>query len=414
MGVIRTKEDLRTFRRSWSGESMLDLLEKNGGRILVNWAIGVGKSFNLDNVLEAAIREDKYDLVIVLSSRTQLVEERRWVRDPPQDIRVVQLKPRPFLACGQERDRDWKILEKGRMGTLGRRLICNDACPRREECFWPIQYHSDHLEGTKVIYGTQALVTAIPELVPMLKRKTGAGSILVLLDEIHFLQKEFCRKIDRHALTPFVSTLQDLQRREPSGYNEEWIYSSELLLHARTEDLRFPDWRFSFLDPAWVLEVQKVGWALHRQRFRFLGYDLRQFGYSLLPSRERDSDGTIIFAAKPKIPCNFILYSAIADPQFVRFRLGIDLASPFSERPIQTRPDGMVQPGLQNRCQEELPEKSQANSRLLRLPYQTSLERGKASFVGLEAVLPGNMQGGHRGATTQYGTWSDPGDHRRF
>jgi hypothetical protein len=83
--------------------------------------------------------------------------------------------------------------------------------------------------------------------------------------------------------------------------------------------------------PDWALAVQAAGWAAHGRRFRFLGHDLEQFAGSPLGSRERHANGDLSFAAPPAIRGDFAVFSGTARPEFLRFRLGQDLVSPFAD-----------------------------------------------------------------------------------
>ena len=70
------------------------------------------------------------------------------------------------------------------------------------------------------------------------------------------------------------------------------------------------------------------------QEFRFLGYELRKFGWSRLNSREKTASGGVAFAIKPQLAvpgCDVIVYSGTAHPDFLTFRLGgLELANPFA------------------------------------------------------------------------------------
>ena len=80
----------------------------------------------------------------------------------------------------------------------------------------------------------------------------------------------------------------------------------------------------------WAVEVQARGWEAHGTRFRFLGHDLQQFGRSPLDSRERHANGDLSYATPPAVRGDFAIFSGTAIPEFVRFRLGRDLACPFA------------------------------------------------------------------------------------
>ena len=85
-----------------------------------------------------------------------------------------------------------------------------------------------------------------------------------------------------------------------------------------------------FFSLEWAIAVQARGWEAHGARFRFLGHDLQQFGRSPLESRERHANGDLSFAAPPAVRGDFAIFSGTALPEFLRFRLGRDLACPFA------------------------------------------------------------------------------------
>ncbi len=322
MAVISGEKALQAFREQWTGPRMLQLIREHRGRLRLDWPIGVGKSHSIDETSEAAVRSDAYDLVVALFPTRQVIDERRWIKCPPADVKTANLKPRPWRRCGTERDRQWRGFERSKLGMLGRSQICG-SCPDKESCSWPTQFSKEGLAGAQVIYGTQAHLTRAPAFVLQLSTWAGAKRVLVLLDEVNFIMSCFRRTIDLEELDRFVQVLKEV------GSNEDWIFRADLLLRAPTTDLRYPDWRMPPINPDWCLEVQRCGWNKFGEQFKFLAYDLTQFGCSPFDSRERDAAGNLLFAAPPYLNCDFVIYSGTAHPEFSRFRLGQDFASPF-------------------------------------------------------------------------------------
>jgi len=66
MTVISGPEELAAFRQHWDGKRMLELLTQHNGRLRVDWAVGVGKSHNIDLTIEEAVISERYDLVWAL------------------------------------------------------------------------------------------------------------------------------------------------------------------------------------------------------------------------------------------------------------------------------------------------------------------------------------------------------------
>jgi hypothetical protein len=198
-------DELDGFRNTWDGERILDLLQKHGGRILVTWQIGVGKSHNLDNIIETAIRLGAYDLVVAFLPTRKVLDERRWILNPPSDVRVTNLRPRPRQSCGNL-DEQWSILESQGMGLLGRRMLCVD-CSKLYSCFWLNQY-GRNLEGAQVIFATQTHLERDPLFVSRLRTWTNADRTLVLLDEVDFTAKSLRRTITHEKLVHFLEVLE--------------------------------------------------------------------------------------------------------------------------------------------------------------------------------------------------------------
>ena len=107
-------------------------------------------------------------------------------------------------------------------------------------------------------------------------------------------------------------------------------YLVNLLLQAPTADLREPGWDFPPMEPGLALKVQQMGYRLYGDQFYFLAPMLEQFGKSDPASRERAKSGDIVFAASPvKLGMDTIIFSATTHPEFAKYRLGVDLVSPF-------------------------------------------------------------------------------------
>ena len=55
--------DLENFRSAYSGEKQLSILKDSGGKMVVTWPVGIGKSHSIDDVIEASIEGSDYDIV---------------------------------------------------------------------------------------------------------------------------------------------------------------------------------------------------------------------------------------------------------------------------------------------------------------------------------------------------------------
>jgi len=329
MVLISGPEELASFRRHWSGKRTLDLLKQHNGRLRVDWAVGVGKSHNIDLVIEESILSEQYDLVIALFPTRRIIEERKWVLKPPQGLNLVNLKPRPGNECGADMNRSWQVFEKNGLGALGRIELCGH-CLLRPECAWPRQFGKS-LAGVQVIFGAQAHLERSPYFLDQLTQWSKAERVLVILDEANFIMKPFLRRIDRRQLRVFTDVLEKLTTRRWRKLNARWQYLCGLLLDGRTCDLRSHDWRFPHVFHDWSLAVQTRGFGLYGDQFFFLAFNLAHFGRSPLESRERAVNGDIVFAAVPSVSMDFIIYSGTAHQEFTTYRLGSEFASPFED-----------------------------------------------------------------------------------
>jgi hypothetical protein len=170
----------------------------------------------------------------------------------------------------------------------------------------------------------------VPDFAAQLAVWAGATHVLTLLDEVGFAATNFRRRITRSDLELFADVLDSMPHGAGAPPQRDWRYLTRLLLRAPTTDLRTAEWRMPPSWPDWALAVQSSGWSVHGKRFRFLAYELQQFGRSPLESRERHASGDLSFAAPPAIDGDFVVFSGTALPEFLRFRLGRELASPFA------------------------------------------------------------------------------------
>ena len=327
MQVISGLESLSAFRIKNDGRRILSLLAEGKGRLKIDWAVGVGKSSNIDQVIEESVNSGQYDLVIALFPTRQIINERSLVANPKDTIKVVNLKPRPKIQCGGDINCLWEIFEKRNLGMLGRKKLCGH-CPEKTNCSWTKQF-GKALRGVQVIIGTQAHLERSPYFLGQLVQWTESRKPLVILDEANFIMKPFQRTILRKDLIIFLDIIKKVSVKNSYEFNPFWVYLCELLINAETTDLRSPDWKMPVFSQKWALEVQSLGYNTYGNDFHFLSFDLSAFGFSPIESREKAQNGDIKFAAVPDISMDFIVYSGTAHHEFSRYRLGNDFASPF-------------------------------------------------------------------------------------
>ena len=187
------------------------------------------------------------------------------------------------------------------------------------------------MEGARVVFATQSHLKRSPGFIQHVIRWVGAERVLVVMDEVDFAAASFRKTVKMEDLKRYFETLKAM----PAAWARECkrpIYLVSLLLMVKvgTADLQASGWLPPKFTTEWAIAVQKKGKQLYGDDFRFLGYDLQQFGLSPVESRERCADGSIAFAAPPYVGCNLVVYSGTGHPEFVEYRLGRKVLNPFA------------------------------------------------------------------------------------
>jgi hypothetical protein len=324
---------LEDFRRLHNGRRYLDRLKEHKGRLLVNLPIGVGKSTALDDIIEEATRSGPYNLVVILCPTRNIINERSWIKNPPDDISVVNIRPRPTELCGSKIDRQWEIFETSGLALLGKTQLCAN-CPKRTECFWPDQY-SRGLKQADVVFAAQQHFERAPEFIKQIQQRTEATRTLILIDEINFVRAPFSRKISHSDIDKTLQILRQLSNQKNHQGLKELIFDLETLVQAEVSDLRRPEWILPALYPQIILEIQTIGWQTFGSDFTYIGSLLEQFGKSPIDSREKTRAGDILFATPPSFNQDLIVFSGTATPELIQHRIGLELADPFSNYQFQ-------------------------------------------------------------------------------
>ena len=332
--LIEGPDALRAFRKKWTGDRVLNLVLNSDFPVLINWAVGVGKSYNLDEVIEAAINSGHHDLVLVLLPRREVQKERRWVKQPPSGLKVVDLRPRPSEMCGLSLNQEWSVFEVRGLSTLGRRLLCS-RCRNKKECFWIRQY-GKALAGSRVIYASQAHLERDFRFIPRLKEWAEAKNVLVLVDETNFVTKNRKIIIEHDEIKRFSKVLELLSQSNP--FHKDKVNLVKLLMVANTSDLRRPTWSYQSLNYDDAYQLQKQGHLRHRGQFRNIENDLDLFCRSTLKTREKHQNGAVSFSAAPDLSADMMIYSGTIVPELLEYRLRRKVKNPFSDYKF-THPD---------------------------------------------------------------------------
>ncbi|NAZ48128.1 DNA-binding response regulator [Vibrio toranzoniae] len=324
--LIDEAEGLVNFRLKQSAEVILQhCLEHQN--VVVNWQVGVGKSYNMDQVIEAAIRQGHYDLVIIMAPTRKIIDERKFIVNPPNDIEVINIRPRPVNLCGEERNKVWQSYEARNLSHLGKRHCC-DLCPKRSECFWPSQYGKD-LQGKQVVFATQTHLEHNPYFITHVKQQSNAEKVLVIFDEANVSLANYSRTITVSS----IRQLMEATSKSDVSSKRKSVISHYLscLLDAPSEDLQDANaWHFPRLDANDMTKILTIGDEIFGDSFHNIIYDLQSFGYSSAESREKLPSGDIRFPASPfTSTSDVLLYSGTTHLSILKMRLGIDFYSPY-------------------------------------------------------------------------------------
>jgi len=325
---ITGADALADFRVNNNGSVIISKVNQHKS-MLVNWSVGVGKSNNMDQVISTAIADDHYDLVIALMPTRALIDEREFIRNQPENIKIINIKPRPVDLCGDTRNRDWGRYETKGLSFLGKIRICKN-CPDYQECFWPEQY-GEKLAGSRAVFATQAHLKNNPDFIEYIKKKTKAKKALVIFDEANISLTPYSRSITIEQLSQLIyaiheSTIKDHQK-------QSWGLLLNSLIQATTDDLRVTNaWQIPPLYPMEILEIQRLGDRAFGSEYSDITYDLKAFSQSPHGSREKLDNGDMKFSASPLFGNNdVLLYSGTTDPKILKLRFGTDFVVPYKD-----------------------------------------------------------------------------------
>ncbi len=325
--TISSPPELNRFRGTWSGSAVLGLLSRCRGRLLISWPIGVGKSFNIDQVIAEAVNGGRYDLVIALFPTKSVVEERAMIRNPDPNIKLVHLRARPQKSCGHL-NKDWLGLERRSLSLWGKAEICSRN-PCSSSCFWPGQFSQENLEGAQVVIATHAQLRINPYFFSSVAKKAGAAKVLVIIDEGSFTTVRFRQTIKKAEIDRLVVAVEGAEGDECE--RNRWLDFLDWLLNADTIGLREGGWDLPAMSSKMVLAVQKKGLELFGDEFVFPAFALSSFEKSPPESREKLSNGGLSFALVPEVQADFIVYSGTTRKDVIQYRLGNDFVDYFKD-----------------------------------------------------------------------------------
>ncbi|QDU19439.1 helix-turn-helix domain-containing protein [Urbifossiella limnaea] len=323
--VVAGDEALAEFRRGLDGPSILRHLAAANGPLLVGLPVGVGKSHALDAVAAELAATEPDTLVLVTAPRTDILVETRG-RLRALGLAPVNLDRRPRKRCGPL-DAEWAELEQLGCAALARRDLCG-RCPHQSTCDWLSRWKG--LSGSRLVLAAQQHLATDPHFVRRVQAATGAADVVTLVDESDLLLRPF----RRHVAGPDLHRFADAAAATGCATGAAWAEACRTLL-AAGDDLYDP-WQFPGFSAGWAADVAAAGRAAHRPAFRFVAYDVAQFGRSDPSTRDRLPDGGVRFALPPVLGDRSIVFSGSAAPGLVRFRLDPDhrrgaIAAPFAD-----------------------------------------------------------------------------------
>jgi len=343
-----TERDLDAFRaRHLIPTALMALLERCV-HALLRLAVGVGKSVAAEELLLWLPLYERFNLVIYLAPTWNILNERiaRLHRDQPEFAWMV-VRPRPREMCGKLNE-PWSAYEVASCSTLAKEELCRKQCPKyRHECLWPDQYKD--IEGMSLVLLPEKHAELNRALVPFLRQRTDQTRVLVILDEARLLDAKFELRLTRAEIERFAEAVGKARdsRGAISG-KEQWLADITRLLTA--SEAEFREGAFSFVP--WLhrhaFSIQKAGWRLYRERFRYSGFDLTQLAWSRRDERWL-RDGDFVFIARPYLRCHVLLLSASLTADYAGHRLGRGpVASPFERTRFLHSASRIL--NLRNRC----------------------------------------------------------------
>lgn len=314
--------NLSELRKSLRGEKILSLAAE-APIVLINAPIGAGKSYSIDNTIEAALHGEAYDLIVVLAPTRAVLEERRLLKTNDHGVRVMNMRPRPVNLCGKTANQKWSKIETMGLGAYGRATICK-FCLYKSECYWLLQ-RKEKLKGVQVVFATQTHLQNSSDFLYYLQHWTQSRRALILIDEGNIITAPFKRMIGTDDLTRFQTVIDSIVRTTGSTQFNDLSFYISTLQAASTIDLRRPDWKLRALGSKDVLKIQFKGMELFQDTFRFIERELIEFGKSPPDSREKLPDGSIRFAMPPSLNQRIVFFSGTTQPKLMSFRLGQEI-----------------------------------------------------------------------------------------
>lgn len=331
-----TEATLKRFRsKRLSPGSMLRAVEESVA-VLYRIGIGVGKSKAVDGLLRFPGTYKRFDLIIYAAPTWDILKERPIILGKEKSPKPwAMLRPRPKGDCG-DYDREWSELEEQRCSVYGKAAICRKCQRERSQdkpCPWPEQLNA--LKNSSLIFSTEQYFILNRNHLSLLKSKTGAKRVLVILDEARMLDTTFEVTLKFKELKQFGNVISCLDI--PRGLAAKWSKGIDFLLDCSSNELSSAQIRFpGNLNNDYAYRIQQEGLKKYGRAFQYLGYDLAALPFSPRTKRWKDSQDEIHFTSRPYLNCHLLILSAHLSADYTGHRLGRGkIASPFEQTRFQ-------------------------------------------------------------------------------
>lgn len=330
--MLISEHEIDAFREErLSPPALIDEVERSVA-VLYRLGVGVGKSLAVDRLLSHPGTFSRFGLVVYAAPSWNIIRERAIVSGrmmSPASWKL--LKPRPVDQCGSYAEQ-WEVLETRGCSAYGKGTLCSECqqgIPEAERCFWPTQFSK--LDGVQLIFATEQQLVLNRMLVWMLRARTNAGRVLVILDEARLLDASFEICLAPSDLERFLEVITALQR--PKGLSPAtataWRSGIELLLEGSVEEINDAQIKFPAALHRRAYLLQAEGIQTFGEDFRYIGYDLGLLPWNSGASLWKDSPGNIHFIARPYLNCHLLILSAHLSAAYAAHRLGRgSIASP--------------------------------------------------------------------------------------
>lgn len=287
---------------------------------LLKLPVGAGKSWLVDRLLALPELYTHFDRVFYMSFQWDIIMDRPYAKNPDlAPVMTAVMEGRPKEDCGLDLDAEWKEYETSGCISLGRSKLCGN-CPQNSDdksCAWATSFSKRMGEAQLVFLTDQHLKTN-----PQLLLYFGGERTLLIADEARFSQASFKVQISKVELNAFIDILQST-KEIPEDIKTPWITNLNVLKKSSTKSLQTMELDFPQGLRNYQVIIQDRGLRRYPD-FKYLGYLLVGFTWSLRNERWSDGVGGISFLYRPYLNHGkTLVLSADMPAEFIKNRLKI-------------------------------------------------------------------------------------------